>query len=303
MRSSGVDLTALRAVAVTLAAGQGGGRRPGRPDPSGGLAPAVYAGTGAPFMTDTAKYFVSSRLTNPNWRNSTALGTISAEAIRRLKGRVDSGIYAGRCAQSSSPAACRDWEELIEASPAAGMLHLSRFNETMMRIMSSPAVYIAAVKPCGAGGLESAVCLDVRIAARDTASFILPELLSGLTTTVSGQQSTQLVGPAWVREIVLGARAYSAREVLEIGLVGHAVADADLARSRAGDGRSLRGAHRYTIAAQKRVFNEYALLPPANVLRAEGEMHGDAGGDSVFLASPDTWRRGAIIDLNRDRDP
>ena len=108
-RSSGVDLTALRAVAVTLAAGQGGGRRPGRPGSSGGLAPAVYAGTGAPFMTDAAKYFVSSRLTNPNWRNSTALGTISAEAIRGLKGRVDSGIYAGRCAQSSSPAACRDW--------------------------------------------------------------------------------------------------------------------------------------------------------------------------------------------------
>jgi dihydrofolate reductase len=48
---------------------------------------------GAPFFNDTPKYVVSSTLTSANWRNSTIVGPYSADAIRGLKERVDSGIY------------------------------------------------------------------------------------------------------------------------------------------------------------------------------------------------------------------
>jgi dihydrofolate reductase len=48
---------------------------------------------GAPFMNDTPKYVVSSKLRSPTWRNSTALGPYDPDAIRRLKDSVDGGIY------------------------------------------------------------------------------------------------------------------------------------------------------------------------------------------------------------------
>jgi enoyl-CoA hydratase len=104
-------------------------------------------------------------------------------------------------------------DELVGGSPAAGALQLSRFNGTLMRIMRSGAVYIAAIGgPCGGGGVESAVCFDVRIAARDAATFMLPELLIGLTTTFGGQRLTQLIGPGRALEILLEGRTYSATD-------------------------------------------------------------------------------------------
>jgi dihydrofolate reductase len=48
---------------------------------------------GAPFMNDTAKFVVSSTLQKASWRNSEIVGPYDAQAIRRLKQRVDGGIY------------------------------------------------------------------------------------------------------------------------------------------------------------------------------------------------------------------
>jgi dihydrofolate reductase len=48
---------------------------------------------GAPFMNDTPKYVVSSTLEQADWRNSTLIGAYSADAVRRLKDRLDGGIY------------------------------------------------------------------------------------------------------------------------------------------------------------------------------------------------------------------
>jgi enoyl-CoA hydratase/carnithine racemase len=214
-------------------------------------------------------------------------------------------------------------EDLVEVTPIAGALNLSRFNETLMRIMRSGAVYIAAIGgPCGGGGLESAVCFDVRIAARDAAVFMLPELLIGLTTTFGGQRLTQLVGPGRALEILLEGRAYSAQEALELGLVGRVVPDHDLLSFARETAARYATRNRDTIAAQKRIFNEYALLPPDDALRAEGatnaagviggpapralrawlQMQHDGGGDSTFLTNLDPWRDGAVIDLNDNQD-
>ena len=52
---------------------------------------------GAPFFNDTAKYVVSSALTNAaantTWRNSTVIGPYSHGAIRKLKNEVDGDLY------------------------------------------------------------------------------------------------------------------------------------------------------------------------------------------------------------------
>ena len=50
---------------------------------------------GAPFFNDTTKYVVSSTLTDAEsvWRNSTVLGSYSADRIRALKSEVDGDLY------------------------------------------------------------------------------------------------------------------------------------------------------------------------------------------------------------------
>jgi dihydrofolate reductase len=48
---------------------------------------------GAPFMNDTAKYVISSTLTKATWRNSEIVGPYDSGVIKRLKDRVDGGLY------------------------------------------------------------------------------------------------------------------------------------------------------------------------------------------------------------------
>ena len=208
---------------------------------------------------------------------------------------------------------------VIEASPVSGILNVSRFNEVVLRIMRSPAVWIAAINgPCGGGGIEMSVCFDVRLAADDV-PIILPELLIGLTTTVGAQRLVQLIGPARALEMLLEGRPYPAPEALEMGLIGHVVPRAELLGQAIAMGALYATRNRDTIAAQKRIFNEYALMSPADALRAEGaanasgvvsgvaptalrrwvEMQDDLGGESVFLGNLEPWRRGEVLDLNR----
>jgi dihydrofolate reductase len=62
------------------------------------FAPAWSARTaaedpGAPFMNESPKYVVGSTSSTVEWSNSTSLGPYSADAIRALKSRADSGLY------------------------------------------------------------------------------------------------------------------------------------------------------------------------------------------------------------------
>lgn len=211
--------------------------------------------------------------------------------------------------------------EAIESSPISGLLNVSRFNEVVLRIMRSPAVYIAAINgPCGGGGLEMSVCFDVRYVADDGAGFMLPELLIGLTTTVGGQRLVQLMGPARALELLLEGRMYSALEGLDLGLVNQVVPKDALLEVAVDKAALYATRNRDTIAAQKRVFNEHALLSPAASLRAEGatnaagvvsgvapqalrawvETQERHGGESTFLADLEPWRRGEAIDLTQE---
>ena len=48
---------------------------------------------GAPFFNDTAKYVVSSTLTDATWRNSRIVGPYDPDSIRGLKDEVDGDLY------------------------------------------------------------------------------------------------------------------------------------------------------------------------------------------------------------------
>jgi dihydrofolate reductase len=54
---------------------------------------------GAPFFNETAKYVVSSTLTDPTWNNSQVIGPYDPDRIRALKEEVDGDIYVSGSVQ------------------------------------------------------------------------------------------------------------------------------------------------------------------------------------------------------------
>jgi enoyl-CoA hydratase/carnithine racemase len=209
-------------------------------------------------------------------------------------------------------------EKVLERSPVSQFLSVTRFNEVVLRVMRSPAVYIAAIGgPCGGGGLEMSVCFDVRLAADDeSVGFILPELLIGLTTTVGGQRLAQLIGPARALEMMLEGRMYSPQEAHQMGLVNRLVPPDDLIDEAQELGARYARRNRDTIAAQKKVFNENLVLSPAQSLQRESAanvstiLSGPApralqiwldmqrNGESVCLTDLAPWIQGELVQLN-----
>jgi enoyl-CoA hydratase len=209
-------------------------------------------------------------------------------------------------------------DQVQQRSPASPFLSVTRFNEVVLRVMRSPAVYIAAIGgPCGGAGLEMSVCFDVRLAADDeSVGFILPELLIGLTTTVGGQRLAQLIGPARALEMMLEGRMYTPQEAHQMGLVNRLVPPDDLIDEAQDVGARYARRNRDTIAAQKKVFNENLVLNPAESLQRESAanvstiLSGPApkalqkwidmqrDGESVFLTELQPWIQGELVQLN-----
>jgi enoyl-CoA hydratase len=214
-------------------------------------------------------------------------------------------------------------EQALERSPVSQFLSVTRFNDVVLRIMRSPAVYLAAIGgPCGGAGLELSVCFDVRLASDDdSVGFILPELLIGLTTTVGGQRLAQLIGPARALEMMLEGRMYSPQEAHQMGLVNRLVPPDDLIDTAQELGARYARRNRDTIAAQKRVFNDNLFLDPAESLRRESAANVStilsgpaplalrkwldiqrADGESVFLTDLQPWIQGELVQLNAEAD-
>jgi enoyl-CoA hydratase/carnithine racemase len=101
------------------------------------------------------------------------------------------------------------------------------------RIAQLPMPTIAAIEGNAlGGGLELALCCDLRIAA-SRARLGLPEVRLAVTPGAGGtQRLPRVVGPARAKELILTGRVIGAEEAARIGLVHEVVADGE-ARHRA----------------------------------------------------------------------
>jgi enoyl-CoA hydratase/carnithine racemase len=98
---------------------------------------------------------------------------------------------------------------------------------------------IAAIqRVCIGGGLELALCCDIRIAAEGTV-FSIPEVQVGIVPDMGGtQRLPRTVGVGKAKELIYSARRIDAAEALRIGLVNAvypAARVADLAAEIAGN--------------------------------------------------------------------
>ena len=109
-------------------------------------------------------------------------------------------------------------------SPAAALAaihaHLGHLQGCFTAVEALRVPVIAAIeRACMGGGLELALCCDLRLAAAGTL-FSIPEVQLGIVPDMGGtQRLPRIVGVGKAKELIYSARRIDAAEALRIGLV------------------------------------------------------------------------------------
>jgi enoyl-CoA hydratase/carnithine racemase len=108
--------------------------------------------------------------------------------------------------------------------------HLAHLQACFSRLESCRVPVIAAIqRVCIGGGLELALCCDIRVAAEGTV-FSIPEAQIGIVPDMGGtQRLPRTVGIGKAKELIYAARRIDAAEALRIGLVNAVHPAVDLA--------------------------------------------------------------------------
>lgn len=146
------------------------------------------------------------------------------------------------------------FERALARSPAAGVLELERFHETLLRMNRSGAVFVAALNGSAmGGGCELALACDVRIMAQGDHRIGQPEILLGFLPGGGGtQRLARLLGSARALRLVLDGGPLSPNQAAELGLVDEVVPPEHLMEHAIAVADRLGRRSRSAIAACKR---------------------------------------------------
>ena len=121
----------------------------------------------------------------------------------------------------------------LDESPARALpaiqRHIGHLQQCFSRLESCRVPVIAAIqRVCIGGGMELALCCDIRLAAEGTI-FSIPEAQIGIVPDMGGtQRLPRTVGIGKAKELIYSARRIDAAEALRIGLVNAVYPAGDL---------------------------------------------------------------------------
>src|SRR5712672_1635129 len=124
-------------------------------------------------------------------------------------------------------------------------------------IQDFPKPTIAMIRGyCIGGGLGLAVCCDLRICS-DNSRFAVPAAKLGLGYSYAGlRRLSDLVGPAFTREIFFTARQFDTEEARAMGLVNRVVLEANLETYVKNYAETIAGNAPLTVKAVKYIVGE-----------------------------------------------
>ena len=106
------------------------------------------------------------------------------------------------------------------------------------------------------GGLELAMCADVRLAS-ESVKVGQPEILLGIIPGAGGtQRLTRLVGPSIAKELVFTGKVISATEAYQLGIINKVVADGEVYAKACEWARQFVGGPAVALATAKAAIDQ-----------------------------------------------
>jgi len=148
-------------------------------------------------------------------------------------------------------------ERAQEQLPAAAFYYQQKRTQTLFRsIEESSKVTIAAINGAAlGGGLEIALCCDLRLAAAD-ATLGLPEARLGMIPLGGGtQRLPRVIGMARAKELIFTAQTIGAEQAAAIGLVNRTVSAESLMPDALALARRIAAMPPLAVKFAKRAMN------------------------------------------------
>lgn len=166
----------------------------------------------------------------------------------------------------------------LKERAAMSAAEVDQFLANSVRIFSAledlPAPTIAAINGFAlGGGLELALCCDLRLAAADV-QMGLPETSLGIIPGAGGTvRLSRAIGPARAKELIFTAARISAARALELGLVQSVVAAEDLLPAAIELAQSIARNAPIALAQAKRAINGGLEMEKGAALKFERECY------------------------------
>lgn len=200
-------------------------------------------------------------------RNERRLNALSTQMEQQLDDALASDdVRNARCVVVTGSArafsAGADINEFRDRDPAAVLAYYEKTGGVYERFASLPQPTIAAISGhCLGGGLELALCADLRMADA-TASLGFPELGLGILPSSGGTvRLTRLLGPGRAKAMILRSERLSADEAHRLGLVTDVVEDAEVVETALDTAAELAKAPALAAQVTKQTIDAAAESP------------------------------------------
>ena len=186
---------------------------------------------------------------------ASAIDAAPEARVAVLKG-AGGAFCAGLDVKAGSSLSALDVDGSPAASLAAVRRHLGHLQACFNRLEACRVPVIAALeRVCIGGGLELALCCDIRLAALGTV-FSIPEVRLGIVPDMGGtQRLPRTIGIGLAKELIYSARRIGADEALRIGLVNAVYPAAELQTRVADLAEEIAANAPLAVQAAKRSIN------------------------------------------------
>jgi enoyl-CoA hydratase len=164
---------------------------------------------------------------------------------------------------------------LLELDKVKGLERVKYVRRFMDYMSTVEKPIIAAINGiCLGGGLEIALCCDIRITA-DHAVFGLPEVGLGIMPGAGGtQRLPRAIAPGYARYLIFTGGRISAAEALQVGIVEKVVPAAELMSEAMGIAQRINKQAPLAVRAAKKAMNATEKMSLAKGLDLENELWG-----------------------------
>ena len=123
-----------------------------------------------------------------------------------------------------------DLNDALAVDSLPDTLHfLEWFRRTNSRLETLSMPVVAAINGyCLTGGLELALCCDIRIAGNGAKFGITSAKIGSIAGAGAPQRLSRIIGAEWTKDLLFSGRFIDAATALRIGLVGEVVDDDDV---------------------------------------------------------------------------